>query len=59
MPEWIWNLLLGVLLKASPEIKILICDKLEELAIKAKETRNPFDDMLIRLLQGMVGCEKK
>ncbi len=59
MPKWVWDLMLAMLVQASPEIKKAVCDKLEELAAKAKETKNPFDDFLIKMFQGMVGCDKE
>lgn len=58
MPKWIWDLMLAMLVQASPEIKKLLCEKLDELAVKAKETRNPFDDLLVKIVKGMVGCDK-
>ena len=58
MPKWIWDLMLAMLVQASPDIKKLLCEKLDELAVKAKETRNPFDDLLVKIVKGMVGCDK-
>lgn len=56
MPAWLINLLINVLLKASPEIKGTICEKLNELEAKAKETKNPWDDILVRMAKGMANC---
>lgn len=59
MPKWIWDLMLTLLVKASPELKAMLCGKLDELEAKAKETRNPFDDILVKMAKGMVGCKDK
>lgn len=59
MPKWMWDLMLAMVVQASPEIKALLCEKLDELAVKAKTTRNPFDDLLVRMAKGMVGCDAK
>jgi len=56
MPTWIINLMISVLLKASPEIKGTICEKLNELEVKAKETKNPWDDILVKMAKGVAGC---
>jgi len=58
MPKWVWDLILAMLVQASPEIKKAVCEKLDDLAVKAKETKNPIDDLLVSCLKGMVGCEK-
>lgn len=56
MPKWIWDIILAMVVQASPEIKKQVCEKLDELAAKAKETKNPIDDLLVGMLKGMVGC---
>ncbi len=59
MPKWVWDLMFALVVQASPEIKKLVCEKLDELAVKAKETRNPFDDLLVKCLKGAVGCKEE
>lgn len=59
MPAWLINLLIAILLKASPEIKGTICEKLNELEAKAAQTKNPFDDILVKMAKGMAGCDRE
>lgn len=56
MPKWVWDVMLMIFMKASPEIKNVVCSKLDELEAKAKETKSPWDDMLVKMLKGMAGC---
>lgn len=56
MPNWIVNILIAVLLKASPEIKGTICEKLNDLEVKAKETKNPWDNVVVGLLKTVLAC---
>jgi len=58
MPKWMWDLLLMIFMQASPEIKKIVCQKLDELEAKAKETKNPFDDLLVKMAKGMAGCQE-
>lgn len=57
MKKWMWDLMIMLFLKASPEIRAVVCQKLDELEAKAKETKNPFDDILVKMAKGMAGCE--
>lgn len=58
MKKWMWNLVLAMVVQASPEIKKAVCEKLDDLAVKAAETKNPIDDLLVGMLKGMVGCDE-
>ena len=59
MPKWLWDLILMMLMKASPELKAVVCQKLDELEAKAKETKNPWDDMLVKMAKSVAGCPAK
>jgi len=53
------DLLLGilraVLLKATPEIRDKLKHLLDDWETNAKATPNPFDDLLVFLVRGLVG----
>lgn len=51
----ILDLLSKLLTGMSPKIRELILDFLKELEIKAKETPNPIDDIIVLLLRILFG----
>lgn len=58
MNKTLMNLLLLVLpvilSSATPELKAMLAKCLNDLEAKAKSTSNPFDDMLIAFLKGVL-----
>jgi len=46
--------LVGIL---SPQIRTLLVSSIQKLYVKAAETPNIFDDMLVELLAGVLGIE--
>lgn len=59
MSKWLLTIIKLVIEQASPEIRGLVCRALESAAEKAAETDNPWDDVLIGLIQTLAGCEKE
>lgn len=59
MPKWMWNVLLSMVKEASPSMKASLCKTLDDLAVEAKKTSNPFDDLIISMAKGMLGCDKE
>jgi len=59
--EWLGKILAAVieelLKRISPEIRMSIRKWLEELERKAKETKNPWDDLFVAVLKIMFGVE--
>lgn len=51
MNEWILRLITLIVGSASPELRKLIKDWVIELEARAKETPNPFDDVLVGLIK--------
>lgn len=51
MNEWILRLIEIVLKSASPELRQFIIDWVKEIEAKAKETPNPWDDVLVGLIK--------
>jgi len=60
--EWIGKILATIieelLKRISPEIRMSIRKWLGELEQKAKETKNPWDDLFVALLRIVFGIEK-
>lgn len=56
MNKWIWELIRLILSVASPEIRESICKLLNTMEQKAKETKNPWDDVLVGLLKTVLAC---
>lgn len=56
MSKWIWELIRLVLTVASPEIREQLCIMLNTLTVKAKETKNPWDDVVVGLLKTILAC---
>ena len=51
MNEWILRLITLIVGSASPELRQLIKEWVLELEKRAKETPNPFDDVLVGLIK--------
>lgn len=51
MNEWILRLITLIVGSASPELRKLIKDWVIELEVRAKETPNQFDDVLVGLIK--------
>lgn len=56
MKKWLWKLLELLLIQASPQIREQLCVLLSDLEQKAKETENPWDDILVGLLRTVLNC---
>jgi len=48
-----------VIKQATPDIRGLVCRALESAAVQAKKTENPWDDLLIELLQSVIESPDK
>jgi len=59
MSKWIWELIRLILSVTSPEIRAAFCAMLNDLEQKAKETKNPWDDVLVGLLKTILACPEK
>jgi len=59
MDKWVLKIIKLVIEQASPEIRKTVCNALDQAAEKAKETKNPWDDVLIGLIQTIVNCPDK
>lgn len=59
MDKWIWKLISLILIQASPQIRQQLCQLLTDLAKKAAETDNAWDDVLVGLLQTILNCPEK
>jgi len=59
MNKWLLRIIELVLAQASPEIRKMVCNALDAAAVKAAETNNPWDDVLIGLIQTIVNCPDK
>ena len=57
MNNWVALLIRIVLERISPEIAKAIKDGLDKAREKAKETKNPFDDLLIDCLIWLLGAK--
>ena len=56
MNNWILRLIGLIVGQASPEIRKMLVEWLNTLEKNAKETPNPWDDVLVRLLKvGLLG----
>jgi len=51
MNEWILRLITLIVSSASPELRAGITAWVKDLEAKAKQTPNPFDDVLVGLLK--------
>lgn len=58
MGKWIMLMARQVLTVATPEIAKTTCSMLDELEEKAKQTPNPWDDILVGTLKTILGCSK-
>ena len=56
MNKWLWELLRLILTVASPQIRESFCKLLNTLEEQAKETDNPWDDVLVGVLKTIMGC---
>jgi len=56
MSKWIWELIRLIVSVASPDIRKALCTLLTDLQQKAKETTNPWDDVLVGLLKTVLAC---
>lgn len=56
MKKWLWKLLELLLIQASPQIREQLCVLLSDLEQKAKETDNPWDDILVGILKTVLAC---
>jgi len=56
MDKWLLKIINLVLAQASPQIREIVCSMLKQAAEKAKETKNPWDDVLIGLIQTIIDC---
>jgi len=54
MNKWIFRLVTLIVSVASPELRKLIGDMLNNLEQQAKKTSNPWDDMLVGLLKTLM-----
>lgn len=59
MSKWLWKLLEMILTVASPQIRESFCSMLDNLEQQAKETDNPWDDVLVGLAKTILGCPEK
>jgi len=50
MNQWILQLIGLIIGVASPELRAMLSQWLEQLAAQAKKTANPWDDMLVGML---------
>lgn len=55
MQNWILRVLSHLLLMATPKLKDAIVKSVLEWEIAAKETKTPFDDLLVDVLKGLLG----
>lgn len=51
MNEWLLRIITLVVGSASPQLRALIRDWVKDLESRAKETPNPFDDVLVGLIK--------
>lgn len=51
MNEWIFRVIELVIGIVSPEIRTGVVELLDKLDEKAKQTKNPWDDMLVAMLR--------
>jgi len=51
MNEWLLRIMVLVVGSASPDLRKMIKEWVTELEIKAKDTPNPFDDVLVGLIK--------
>ncbi len=49
----ITKLLSALIDHISPDVKKLILESIDKLDVKAQATKNPFDDILVKLLQSI------
>lgn len=59
MDKWLLRIIKLVLVQASPQIREIVCSTLKQAAEKAAKTDNPWDDVLIGLLQTIIDCPDK
>lgn len=59
MSKWLWELIRLILTVASPEIREQLCIMLNTLEVKAKETKNPWDNIVVGLLKTILACPEK
>ena len=56
MNKWLLRIIALVIPQVSPQIRDGLCSLLNELEAKAKETKNPWDDILIGLVKTILDC---
>lgn len=49
------NVLRSILLKATPDVRQKLTQLLDDWEEKAKATPNPFDDLLVFVVRGLLG----
>lgn len=54
MNEWILRLIGLVVTVASPELRQMLTEWIETLEINAKNTANPWDDILVAMLKTLL-----
>ena len=59
MSKWIAELIRLIVGQASPQIRKSICEMLNTLEAEAKETPNPWDDVLVGLGKAVLACPEK
>lgn len=56
MQKWLIELLIRSFGFLSPELRSAVLSGLSEMEAKAKETKNPWDDVFVFLLKAIVGA---
>ena len=56
MKELLLRILMQIIYIASPEIRKEMCKALQAAKEKAKQTQNPWDDILIDVIITLLGC---
>ena len=59
MNKWLLILLERLVTVASPHIRDALCIMLRDMEQQAKETDNPWDDILVGILQVILACPDK
>lgn len=59
MKELFIKLLMQIVTLVTPEVRKALCEGLEEAQQRAKQTANPWDDLLFDLLIVLLDCNQK
>jgi len=59
MRELFIKLLMQIVTLVTPEVRKTLCDGLKEAQKRAKQTANPWDDLLFDLLIVLLDCNQK